>query len=67
MTNRVGYGGESLRIAIRNHDGIIYREIEAVGPGQLIDAIQAFADLGFKDELEHATVTKDGYHAIFRK
>ena len=63
----ISLGGKTMRIGIRNEEGVIYRSIEAVGPGQIIDAIQALHDLNFKDELEHATTTINGFDAIFSK
>lgn len=63
----ISLGGKTMRIGIRNEAGVIYRSIEAQGPGQIIEVVQALHDLGFKDELEQAAHRRYGVYGIFGK
>ena len=72
ITQKITRGGVTtgekvLRIGIRNKAGVIYRTIDAAGPTEFIDAIQALVGLEFSDELEHAREPKYGFDAIFSK
>lgn len=62
-----GDGGYPKRIGIRNEQGVIYRCIEARGTAQLVEVLQALYGLNFRDELEHASSTSNGYHSSFSK
>ena len=66
-SGNAGDGGYPKRIGIRNEQGVIYRCIEARGTSQLVDILQALYGLNFRDELEHASSTHNGYHSIFSK
>ena len=63
----VSLGGKTMHIGVRNEAGSIYRSIEAQGSAQIIQVVQALYDLQFRDEMEHATTTKDGFDGIFSR
>lgn len=58
-------GGKSLRIAVENHDGAIYRVITSVGLGAYMHITSALLGLGFKDLLKDDIDGKDGYDSWF--
>jgi hypothetical protein len=58
--------GRTMRIGIRNHGGIIYREVEAAGMSNFFNAVNCLLDREFIDELKDSPPW-DGYDAIFEK
>jgi hypothetical protein len=58
-------GGKSMKIAIENFEGRIYRVLTSVGMGAYIHATSSLLDLGLKDILADSLHGKDGYDSWF--
>lgn len=58
-------GGKTMKTAVENFDGRIYRVITSVGMGAYIHATSSLLDLGLKDILADSLHGKDGYDSWF--
>jgi hypothetical protein len=62
---RIEGGGKSMKIAIENFDGTLYRVVTTVGLGAYIHATSSLQQLGLKDVLAESLNGKNGYDSWF--
>lgn len=58
--------GKTMKFAIRNEDGKIYRTVHTTGPLELMRFTEAMENAGFVDELVDVTSMLDGFDGIYR-
>lgn len=59
-------GGNTMVIGVKNHEGQIYRVIDATGMGAYITITSALTKIGLEDELKNSLYGENGFDSIFK-